>query len=169
VSESRSRSVRVDPAGHPCVEAFLSNHEDVVTLAEARWLRAQPFEQEPTEAHVRDLWVHLQLVLGLGESAVDPDKVPSRPLPGHPLVERFVQEHAHCVTVAQASRLRRLHFPNDAPVSMELLTGLWALLHYETLIRDRCVQGAEPARELLEHMLQEVVGEAAGLGAAGEG
>ncbi len=164
---SASRPLRVDLAGHPQVEAFLSSHEDVVTLAEARWLRAQTFEREPTEAHVRDLWVHLQLVLGLDESAVD--AAPSRPLPGHPLVERFVREHAHCVTVAQASRLRRLHFPNDAPASMELLTGLWALLHYETLIRDRCVQGAEPARELLEHMLQGLVGDAAAVGAAGEG
>lgn len=161
------RSVWLDPAGHPRVEAFLAAHEDAVTLAEARWLRAQTFDHEPTDANVRDLWIHLQLVLGLEESAID--AAPIRPLPGHPLVERFIHEHAHCVTVAQAARLRRLHFPADAPVSMELLTGLWALLHYETLIRDRCVQGAEPARELLEHMLQEIVGDVADSGAVGEG
>lgn len=162
-----ARPVRVDPAGHPRVESFLERHEDAVTLAEARWLRAQRFDGEPTEADVRNLWLHLQLVLGLDESATD--DMPGRPAAGHPLVERFIQEHAHCVTVAQACRLRRLHFPVDAPLSMELLTGLWALLHYETLIRDRCVQGAEPARELLETMLQQVVGEAVAVGAAGEG
>lgn len=161
------RAHRVEPAGHPEVEAFLSRHEDTVTLAEARWMRAQTFTHEPTEANVRDLWLHLQLVLGLEEPAVD--DAPAVALPGHPLVERFIAEHAHCVTVAQASRLRRLHFPTDAPVSMELLTGLWALLHYETLVRDRCVQGAAPARELIEHLLAQVVGDAAAVGAVGEG
>lgn len=164
---SPPRPVRLEPAGHPQVEAFLERHEDVVTLAEARWMRAQSFAHEPDESHVRDLWLHLQLVLGLEEPAVDPTL--ERPAPGHPLVERFIDQHAHCVTVAQASRLRRLSFPVDAPVSMELLTGLWALLHYETLVRDRCVQGATPARELIEHMLQQVVGEAAAVGAVGEG
>ena len=162
------RSVRVDPAGHPMVELFLEAHEDVVTLAEARWMRAQVFSHEPNARHVRDLWIHLQLVLGLEHSVSDP--AISRPAPGHPLVERFIDEHAHCVTVAQASRLRRLSFPEDMPVSMELLTGLWALLHYETLVRDKCVQGAAPARELIEHMLQQVVGDtAAAVGAVGRG
>jgi hypothetical protein len=136
-----------------------------VTLAQARWLRAQTFAHEPTDANVRDLWLHVQLVLGLEESALDP--ILSRETPGHPLVEHFIHEHAHCVTVAQAARLRRLHFPTDAPVSRELLARLWALLHYETLARDRCARAAEPAPELVEHLLQQAVADVLAFGGEG--
>lgn len=158
-------AMRFVPAGHPRVEEFLARHDDLVTLAQARWLRAQTFAHEPTDANVRDLWLHVQLVFGLEESALDP--ILLRSTPGHPLVERFIHEHAHCVTVAQAARLRRLQFPSDAPISRELLTRLWALLHYETLVRDRCARGAEPAPELLEHLLQQAVADV--LASAGEG
>ena len=69
-------------------------------------------------------------------------------LAGPPRVESFLTRHEDAVTLAEAR---------------------WALLHDETLFCDRCVQGAEPAHELRETMLQQVVGEAAAVGAAGEG
>lgn len=164
-----TRPVRLEPSGHRVVEAFLCEHEDVVTLSEARWLRARVFESEPTAEAVRRLWVQVQLVLDVAKPAVDLRRDPPERRPsGHPLVEDFIDAYAHCVTVAQAARLRRLVFPEGAPVTMEMLTGLWTLLHYETLVRDRCVAG-EPGRELIEQLLAQLVHDAvAGLGAVGE-